>query len=80
MNSQYHVRETRMPTLPHKAHGQAMRSARSLLQALAGMLQRMRQRARLRRDLERLDEHLLHDIGIKREELEAEATKPFWRR
>lgn len=66
--------------MPRDAHREAMRTGRSLLQGVADILQRMRQRARLRRDLERLDEHLLHDIGIKREVLEAEATKPFWRR
>lgn len=53
---------------------------RSLLAVVAGLVQRSRMRAGLRRDLERLDEHLLHDIGARRDELEAEAAKPFWRR
>lgn len=79
-NSQRYVHETRMQALPRDARREATRAAQSLLQGLVEMLQRMRLRARLRRDLERLDEHLLHDIGIKREELETEATKPFWQR
>lgn len=42
-------------------------------------LERARARARLRRDLERLDAHMLHDIGARREDLVREAYRPFWR-
>lgn len=32
-----------------------------------------------RRELARLDERILRDIGLSRAEVMAEATKPFWR-
>jgi uncharacterized protein YjiS (DUF1127 family) len=37
------------------------------------------ERARQRRALLRLDDRLLHDIGVGRSMAEAEARKPFWR-
>ncbi|HHI75677.1 MAG TPA: DUF1127 domain-containing protein [Gammaproteobacteria bacterium] len=37
------------------------------------------QRARQRRRLAQLDEHLLRDIGITPEQARREARKPFWR-
>lgn len=46
---------------------------------LRACLGRARSRARLRRELERLDTHLLHDIGGRREDLVREAYRPFWR-
>ena len=36
-------------------------------------------RARQRRTLESLDDHLLRDIGIDRIDAGLEARKPFWR-
>lgn len=36
-------------------------------------------RARGRRMLRELDEHMLHDIGIDRSVAEQEASTPFWR-
>jgi uncharacterized protein YjiS (DUF1127 family) len=39
------------------------------------MFDRWRQRQVLRE----LDRHLLHDIGVSREDALREATKPFWR-
>ena len=36
-------------------------------------------RARQRRDLGKLDDRLLADIGVTRAEAEAERCKPFWR-
>jgi len=38
-----------------------------------------RDRSRQRRTLMRLDDHLLHDIGLSRSDVEREASKPFWR-
>ena len=35
--------------------------------------------ARQRRQLQRLDDHMLRDLGISRAEVEREAGKPFWR-
>lgn len=37
-----------------------------------------RERARSRRDLMRLTEHQLKDIGLSRHDAEAEFQKPFW--
>ena len=50
-------------------------SARELV-ALAAL---WRQRARQRRQLLRLDDGLLKDIGLTRCDAETEAAKPFWR-
>ena len=38
-----------------------------------------RDRTRQRRTMLRLDDHLLHDIGLSRTDVEVEASKPFWR-
>lgn len=43
------------------------------------MLQVWRERIRYRHDLEQLDEHILRDIGLTRDEAVREAQKPFWR-
>jgi uncharacterized protein YjiS (DUF1127 family) len=37
------------------------------------------QRSRERRQLRSLSNHMLHDIGLSRADVEGEATKPFWR-
>jgi uncharacterized protein YjiS (DUF1127 family) len=37
-----------------------------------------RDRSRQRRTLMRFDDHLLHDIGLSRSDVEREASKPFW--
>ena len=42
-------------------------------------LERWDARFHQRRDLQALPDHLLHDIGRSRADVEAEATKPFWR-
>jgi uncharacterized protein YjiS (DUF1127 family) len=39
---------------------------------------RMREKWRQRQALLGLDDHLLRDIGISREEAEREGRKPFW--
>jgi uncharacterized protein YjiS (DUF1127 family) len=36
-------------------------------------------RSRQRRHLRSLSNHMLHDIGLSRADVEGEATKPFWR-
>ena len=38
------------------------------------------QRARDRRQLASLSDHMLRDIGLTRADVFAEASKPFWRR
>jgi uncharacterized protein YjiS (DUF1127 family) len=37
-----------------------------------------RERAQQRRQLERLNDHMLRDIGLTRADVLAEASKPFW--
>ena len=37
------------------------------------------QRARDRRQLQSLSDHMLRDIGLSRADVLAEASKPFWR-
>jgi uncharacterized protein YjiS (DUF1127 family) len=37
------------------------------------------ERARQRHQLRSLSDHMLHDIGLGRADVEAEAAKPFWR-
>ncbi len=36
------------------------------------------ERARQRRQLQSLSDHMLHDIGLGRADVEAETAKPFW--
>ncbi len=38
-----------------------------------------RQRAFTRRELSRLDDRMLQDIGITHYDVECEVTKPFWK-
>jgi uncharacterized protein YjiS (DUF1127 family) len=38
-----------------------------------------RDRSLQRRTLMRLDDRLLHDVGLSRSDVEREASKPFWR-
>ena len=42
-------------------------------------LARAHERSRQRQTLRDLDDHLLRDIGVTREQAEREAHKPFWR-
>ena len=37
------------------------------------------ERARQRRQLQSLSDHMLHDIGLGRADVDAETSKPFWR-
>jgi uncharacterized protein YjiS (DUF1127 family) len=43
------------------------------------LLARWYQRRRQRLDLAELDDHLLADIGVTREEVRRECAVPFWR-
>jgi uncharacterized protein YjiS (DUF1127 family) len=45
----------------------------------AELLLRWQQRARDRRQLQCLNDHMLRDIGLTRADFFAEASKPFWR-
>ena len=57
----------------HAAHG------RELLQKGALTLLTWLDRARQRRHLLTLSDHMLRDIGLSRADVESEAGKPFWR-
>lgn len=48
------------------------------MRGLLAMLLTLYQRARQRRALAELDDRLLADIGLSREQTEREARKPFW--
>lgn len=50
-----------------------------LLRRAQAALQRMNRRHRARRTLLELDDHMLDDIGIRREDALREGSKPFWR-
>ena len=45
----------------------------------ADLLLTWQQRARDRRQLQTLSDHMLRDIGLTRADVFAEASKPFWR-
>jgi uncharacterized protein YjiS (DUF1127 family) len=47
---------------------------------LPQLLDQWLRRARLRRDLERMDDRLLRDLGFDPALARAEAERPFWRR
>lgn len=49
------------------------------VQRLITLLLTWQQRARDRRQLESLSDHMLRDIGLSRADVLAEASKPFWR-
>lgn len=61
-------------TIGQPVRGKAENGADGGLALLAIWYQRHRQRLQLRQ----LDDHLLADIGLSREQAVAEARKPFW--
>jgi uncharacterized protein YjiS (DUF1127 family) len=61
-----------------RPHGSSSRQL--WLTGAADLLLTWYERARQRRQLQALSDHMLHDIGLGRVDVEAEAGKPFWRR
>jgi uncharacterized protein YjiS (DUF1127 family) len=49
------------------------------LRSLLGRIRAWRERARQRRHLAGLNDHMLRDIGLTRGDVMAESSKPFWR-
>ena len=47
--------------------------------AVLDQLMTWQERARQRHQLQSLSDHMLHDIGLGRADVEAETSKPFWR-
>jgi uncharacterized protein YjiS (DUF1127 family) len=56
-----------------------VRSWASGVRRAADLLLTWQQRARDRRQLQSLSDHMLRDIGLTRADVFAEASKPFWR-
>jgi uncharacterized protein YjiS (DUF1127 family) len=54
-------------------------AAIAFLLVLSGWLGRCAERARQRRALATLPDHALKDIGLTRDDVEAEIGKPWWR-
>jgi uncharacterized protein YjiS (DUF1127 family) len=52
---------------------------RPWLERTAETLEMWARRRREREALMRLDDHVLHDVGLSRAQAEAEWRKPFWR-
>jgi uncharacterized protein YjiS (DUF1127 family) len=68
--------------LPGLGSARAVRQVRSWTSAVpraARLLLIWRERARQRRHLQLLSDHMLRDIGLTRADVLAEASKPFWR-
>jgi uncharacterized protein YjiS (DUF1127 family) len=59
--------------------GERSRSWQARLTGAADLLLTWYERRRQRRELQALSDHMLHDIGIGRADVEAESAKPFWR-
>jgi uncharacterized protein YjiS (DUF1127 family) len=63
----------------HEGLGQIGRNLASRLVAIRAVLSRMWEHGRQRRDLQGLDERMLRDIGLTREDTERESRLPVWR-
>jgi uncharacterized protein YjiS (DUF1127 family) len=59
-------------------HGRSPRRD-SVLRHVIRLLQRWRERARLRPHLHELYDYILRDIGLTRDALLCESTRPYWR-
>lgn len=64
--------------LPHR-HGARASAWTALPNAIPALIREWSVRHRYRRDLAKLDAHLLADIGFSGDEARLEASKPFWR-
>ena len=58
---------------------QSIRGLAVIVRAVAGRIEDWAERARQRRALRELSDHMLKDLGITRYDAEFEARKPFWR-
>lgn len=82
------TRRAKLPLTTSRCAGQIPRegqwqaSSRRLIGLLSGtgaVLREWRRRKNSRFELSRLDERMLHDIGLTRFHAEYEMNKPFWR-
>jgi uncharacterized protein YjiS (DUF1127 family) len=66
--------------ISRRSHAEPIaRRAATWLRRADAAIRLWQDRSRGRRELLRLDDHVLRDIGITRLQAEAEASKPFWR-
>jgi uncharacterized protein YjiS (DUF1127 family) len=68
--------------VPAPTHGQAASEPVRLRDIVAAVIEQVmvwHERARQRRQLQSLSDHMLHDIGLGRADVAAETSKPFWR-
>ncbi|MBP2228238.1 DUF1127 domain-containing protein [Azospirillum agricola] len=69
-----------MATLLHSADaGRGTLSFAHIVESASNMFGLWRQRIVTRRELGRLDERMLQDIGFSRLDADQEMSKPFWR-
>lgn len=68
---------SRFAPLPRS--GSSWSTAQSGLAAILQALLAWHDRARQRRGLLQLSDHMLRDVGLSRAEARCEAAKPFWR-
>ena len=66
-------------TLAHRAANAACNLVVSVVVGLPDTLYTWQQRHRMRRELLKLDERLLRDMGISRYDANREGRRPFWR-
>lgn len=57
-----------------------VRAATGLVGRALGLFFRWQERVRSRKELERLDDRMLKDIGLNRIDALRESNKPFWKR
>jgi len=66
-------------SIKEPVRGSIVTAGQAALSSLAGMTAIWLNRRQGRRDLSALDDRLLADVGISREDAVREAGKPFWR-
>ena len=78
LRSSHATLASRRPGLGHARAPRRIRLGLRALERAADLLLSWQERARQRRELETLNDHMLRDIGLSRGDVMAEATKPFW--
>ncbi len=66
-------------TIAHEHHRDLSHGIGHALHEIVHTMHVWQERARARRQLAELDDHLLRDIGVDRDSLRHEIDKPFWR-
>jgi uncharacterized protein YjiS (DUF1127 family) len=64
---------------PTPAFDISLKGLSALIVSVTDTVLDWQERSRQRHRLGEMDDHLLHDIGLSRADLEYEAAKPFWR-